>query len=206
MSERRNDVFEVVFVCTGNQARSPLAEALFRRYANRVHTMVASYGTQDVGAMPALPLAVEAARRLGIDLTAHRARAVRHARLESADLILGFEPFHVAAAVIDGRAPSSRTFLLGELVTLFDAPAFGGDPYERARTLLADADVRRVRSRPDPGAQVVEDPIGKPAEVMTRTGAEIDRLVRQLVSGLFGPLDDAVEKSNASSRRRWGKP
>lgn len=182
----RDDVFEVVFVCTGNRARSALAQALFRRHGTGAPAAVSSVGTLDVGPLPALPDAVEAGRRLSVDLTGHRARALRRANLSSADLVLGFEPFHVSAALVEGDADPARAFLLGELVMLLEEVAWQHDPIARARAAIADADSRRVRNRPDRAAPVVRDPLGKPAKVMLRTATEIDLLVRRLVLGLFG--------------------
>jgi protein-tyrosine phosphatase len=180
-----DDVFEVVFVCTGNRARSPLAESLFRKYAAGLNTRVESFGTYDIAALPALSEAIEAASRLGVDLSGHRARSLRQARLESADLVVGFEPFHVSTAVVDARANVGRTFLLGELVSLLDVPATGDDPLARARAAIAFADARRVRSRPD-AARALADPLGQPADVFTRLSSQVDELVRRLVDGLFG--------------------
>lgn len=191
MGAPREDAFEVVFVCTGNRARSVLAEALFRRHSVGVRAVVSSVGTLDVGPLPALPHAVEAGRRLGVDLTRHRARALRHTDLSSADLVLGFEPSHVLTAVVDGDAGPARAFLLGELVMLLDDGAPGNDPIARARRVVGDADSRRVRYRPDRAAPIVRDPLGKPAKTMLRTATEIDLLVRRLVLGLFGELQDS---------------
>lgn len=182
---RDGDVFEVVFVCTGNRARSPLAESLFRRYAAGLNAHVSSFGTYDVDALPVLSTALDAGARLGVDLSGHRARALRQASLESADLVLGFEPSHVSAAVIDARATVDRTFLLGELVSLLDEPPTSDDPYLRARSAIAAADARRVRSRPD-AALAIADPLGQPAAVVARISLEVDALVRRLVRGLFG--------------------
>jgi protein-tyrosine-phosphatase len=186
---RPDDALEVVFVCTGNRARSALAEALFRRYSQGFQTSVSSVGTLDVESVPALPLAVEAGHRLGVDLSAHRAHSLRHADLSSSDLVLGFELFHVLAAVAEGDADPARAFVLGEFVLLSDGIAFGGDPVTRARAVIASADSRRVRYRPGRAAVVLQDPVGKPARVMRRTATEIDRLVRQTVVGLFGELE-----------------
>lgn len=179
---------EVVFVCTGNRARSPLAEALFRSHsAGAAH--VSSFGTMDAGAVPPLQRAIESGLRLGVDLSGHRARALRHGDLASADLILGFEPFHVASAVIDGNADSGRAFLLGEFAALLETYAKGISAIS-ARGLIALVDSRRVRSRPNPSALVVADPLGKSADVMARTAIEIDRLVRQVVHWL-GLMDES---------------
>ena len=176
---------EVVFVCTGNRARSPLAEVLFRKYASGFEATVASVGTRELGPAPALPEAIAAARRLGVDLSGHTAQALAAGALADSDLVLGFEPAHLSTAVVDGGAHPSRTFLLGELVLLLDAGGVHSDPPEGARRAVATANARRVRSRPDV-THVIADPYGKPAKVMRRTAAEIDGLVQALVGGLFG--------------------
>jgi protein-tyrosine phosphatase len=178
------DLFEVVFICTGNRARSALAEALYSRHTVGLATRARSYGTQDGPPTPALPLAVEAASRLGVDLASHRSRSLHAARLDSADLVLGFEPFHVSLAVIDGGAQADRTFLLGEFAALTSNAASSDGAPERAREIVAWADARRVRSRPDPAA-ILPDPLDQPERVMTATAARIDELVRQIVQTMF---------------------
>lgn len=172
-----------MFVCTANRARSALAEVLFRHYATGVETVVSSAGILDLGPLPALPESIEAARRLGVDLTTHRARTLREVDLASADLVAGFELAHISAAVVDGNADPRRTFLLGELITLVDASTTS-DPPARARAVVEIADSRRVRTRPAL-AHEIADPFGRPAKTMTRTALEIDRCVRELVLGLF---------------------
>jgi protein-tyrosine-phosphatase len=180
------DVLHVVFVCSGNRARSPLAEALFRNYSRGLPTAVSSLGTLDVGSLPALPFAVEAGRRLGVDLTSHQACSLRGTDLSASDLVLGFEPLHVSAAIVDAGANPARSFLLGELAMLVDGSLPGDGSVARARAVVADADSRRVRYRPDRAAVVVGDPVGKRARAMRRTATEIDGLVQQILTGLFG--------------------
>jgi protein-tyrosine phosphatase len=186
------DTFEVVFVCTGNRARSALAEALFRHHALGKPTIAWSVGTLDAASLPALPDAMDAGRRLGVDLSGHSSRALREADLSSTDLVLGFEPFHVSTSVVTGRANPARTFLLGELVMLLGNAVPGGDPAVRARAAVRDADQRRALYPPDWSTAVIEDPIGKPARTMRRTAAEIDKLVQRLVLGLFGDQQSAL--------------
>ncbi len=185
MLRGREDVFEVVFVCTGNRARSPLAEALYRRYSEGAETVVTSYGTSDVGLMPPLPQAVEAAATLGVDLSGHRARTLRRGSLGDADLVLGFEPFHQAVAVVEGGAPAAHTFLLAELVSLLEEPFAGSVSETDARAAVAYADSRRVRSRPAAEAAIA-DPIGRPDDMMSQIATQIDDLVAGLVHGLLG--------------------
>ncbi len=62
-------------------------------------------------------------RRSSSTCPTHRAVALGRGEFGGADLVLGFEQYHVAAAVVDGGAARSRTFTLPELVELASAPA-----------------------------------------------------------------------------------
>ena len=179
--------FDVVFVCTGNRARSALSEALYRRYAFGIDTRARSFGTLDVGDAPALEHAVDAGRSLGVDLAAHSAVALSSGALEEADLVLGFEPHHVAAAVIDGAAAPGRTFLLRELVDLLEPATQAGGTVVDAREAVAAAHERRPKSRGDVARYVIPDPVGQAPGVMLAMATEIDELIRRVVWGLFGP-------------------
>jgi protein-tyrosine phosphatase len=174
----------VVFVCTGNRARSPLAKALLRRRLSDLLSVdVSSAGTLRLDGAPALPAAVRAARRLGIDLAEHRSRALGSGSLASADLVLGFELFHLETAVAAGARPE-RSFLLSELVALLPPDGGAGDPVRRARTAVRRAHARRLGSGA-PGATAIGDPVGRPESTMRQTALEIDALVSRLALALF---------------------
>ena len=108
------DSFAFAFVCTGKRARSPLAQALFgsTQRPRREGQLVRDPCRRRAGS----PRGPRLQRALGVDLSAHASRSVRDVDLSQADLVLGFEPAHVSAAVVDGGADIGRTFLLGELV------------------------------------------------------------------------------------------
>jgi protein-tyrosine-phosphatase len=178
------DELTVVFVCTGNRFRSPLAELIFRRAAGDVPVRTASRGTLELGPLPALPEALEEAERLGLDLASHRARPIDGEDLSSMDLVLGFERMHVVAAVVEASAPRERTFTLPELVELLEAgerPS-ASEPVERAREAIsAAATARRDRH----AVPEVLDPIGQPRQVFRETAAELEDLVGRLTDRLF---------------------
>jgi protein-tyrosine-phosphatase len=178
--------FEVAFVCTGNRARSALSEALYGRHALGFDTCARSFGTLDVGNAPALEQAVDAGRKLGVDLGAHVAVALSHGVLAEADLVLGFEPHHVAAAVIDGAAVPGRTFLLREFVELIESVSGADGTTQHARSEVTTAHERRAKSSSTATRFVIPDPAGRSAGVMLATATEIDDLVRRIVRGLFG--------------------
>jgi protein-tyrosine-phosphatase len=188
------DRLGIVFVCTGNRARSPLAESLFRRAAEGIAVDVSSYGTLDVGPLPPLEQAVAEGRRLGVDLTGHRARAIGVNGLSSASLVLGFEQHHVSTAVIDGQADRSRTFLFSEFVALAEAEPGSNAGLDRARRVIASAHARRRPGFAGDYAEVT-DPLGLPDAAMTSIATEIDALVIRLAVALFGPSERGLDAS-----------
>ena len=83
----------VLFVCTANRFRSPIAAAIFRKLLEAEPGVteswtVASAGTWTMPGQPVIPMALEAARKLGIDLATHRSVQVSGQLLAEYDLIL----------------------------------------------------------------------------------------------------------------------
>jgi protein-tyrosine phosphatase len=181
------DVFELVFVCTANRARSPIAEHLVRQVSAGLPLRVSSAGILETAALPALANALRAARHLGVDLSEHRSRCVSIVDLVQADLVVGFEHEHVAAAVVDDGAAYERTFLLTEIVMLLRAvDARKESSVERARAAVADAHRLRVPQRGQRPLEIA-DPVGGNAARFLATAAAINDLVEELVQRLFSP-------------------
>lgn len=83
----------ILFVCTGNICRSPLAEAQLKDYARR-HGLaprfeVSSAGIHALAGYGATYEAQAAGRRHDLDLAAHRARQVDDALMVENDFVLG---------------------------------------------------------------------------------------------------------------------
>jgi protein-tyrosine phosphatase len=185
------DTFSIVFVCTGNRFRSPLAAAFVQRLTLGLPVRTESYGTLRVEDAPPLPEAAEIALWSGISLSEHRSRYLNNASLRNVDLMLGFEPAHVRQAVVDAHAPRERSFTLGDFVPLL--PPYGATPADRdvvgrARSLVADAG-RRLAGSTGSRSVSLADPFGGPWKVYHRTALEIRELTIALVEGLFGVTD-----------------
>ncbi len=107
--------YRVLFVCSGNTCRSPLAQAALAQAlgpeASRVS--VASAGTNAREGDPASDESIAVAARDGLDLGAHRSRRVTREMLEEADLVLVMERTHAAAVERLGGDPR-RVFVLSE--------------------------------------------------------------------------------------------
>src|SRR5437773_5685535 len=85
----------LLFVCSGNTCRSPLAEALARKIAKRrgiEDLNVSSAGTNAWDNIPATDEALLVGMERELDLTAHRARKLTPEIVSEADLIFVMTP------------------------------------------------------------------------------------------------------------------
>lgn len=117
----------LLFVCTANIARSPMADALARRYADerRWRVEVQSAGTHAIPGQPAAPNSVKAVRELGFDLSAHRSQRMSDELVAWADRILVMEMRHAQDVRERFPAADEKVQLLGTFGGLVEI----SDPY-----------------------------------------------------------------------------
>jgi protein-tyrosine phosphatase len=183
-------MFEILFVCTGNRCRSPIAEEQLRRLASGLPVKVGSVGLLDLGPAPALPEVLEVGRSIGLDLSKHRARHLMGVELAGADLVVGLERSHVAAAVVEASVPYEKVFTFQEIVRLLkdiDLPPVA-DPVERARMAVKLAHERRSAGPSFMPGEDIEDPFGGPRSAYVEMATRVSKLCRELLSGLFGTV------------------
>ncbi|MGF7087538.1 protein-tyrosine phosphatase [Kroppenstedtia sanguinis] len=87
---------KVLFVCTGNTCRSPMAEALLRQKAMEegIRLEVRSAGISAVNGLSPSDAAVQVMKEKGIDHSSHRSRPLDAAMAAWADLILVMTEAH----------------------------------------------------------------------------------------------------------------
>ncbi len=121
---------KLLFVCTGNICRSPMAEVVTRRLLKdrgRPDIGVGSAGTAAYEGSPASEGAYLIALEHGLDLSGHSARPLTVDLVAEADLIFGMGPHHVDRATALGGA--TRTHLLGSYAGRPAGLAQVEDPY-----------------------------------------------------------------------------
>jgi protein-tyrosine phosphatase len=87
----------ILFVCTGNICRSPFAEGLLKNMLGEKElkgVVVDSAGLLALPGNAATPLAQQAAREFGVDLSSHRAKSVSESLVNWSDLVLAMEKPH----------------------------------------------------------------------------------------------------------------
>ena len=101
------DYYSVLFVCTGNTCRSPMAERLFRRALARrlgvdetgLESKGYRVGSAGTGAIPgagATGPVIDALREMDLDLSTHRSRPLSMALVQDADVVFVMTERHRA--------------------------------------------------------------------------------------------------------------
>lgn len=142
----------LVFVCTGNICRSPMAEYLMRaRLGPDSPWRVSSTGVIAAGGMPMSPAAVTVLKRRGIDGSGHLSQPLVPDLAEAASLLVVMASEHRAAVMRQYPFAAEKTFLLRS----FD---------------------------PDQSSSDVNDPIGCPESVYEETCRVIESCLPDLVA------------------------
>jgi len=125
MSEKLKSV---IFICTANRYRSPLAAALFQKQlkdeGKAEEWRVGSAGTWTQADLPVIPHAFQKAQEMGLDLGEHRSVEISKEILSQYDLIAVMESGHKEGLGVEFPELRKRIFLLSEIVDhiVYDIP------------------------------------------------------------------------------------
>jgi protein-tyrosine-phosphatase len=110
----------VLFVCSANVCRSPMAKSIFRqqldRKAKRIKWKVESAGTWGLDGCEMAEGVKKVLQEMGIETPVHAARTVEREMLKSFNLILTMEKGHKEALRVEFPEVGERVYLLSEMV------------------------------------------------------------------------------------------
>lgn len=127
-------MLDILFVCTGNICRTPMAEYLLKDLIDRESLgnlmRVGSAGTGALEGYPAAELTTAVGKTHGIDTTPHRARSINLQILKEADIILCMERHHLVDLYQIFPHFKDKIFLLKKFSGGYsEADGSIGDPY-----------------------------------------------------------------------------
>jgi protein-tyrosine-phosphatase len=112
----------LLFVCTANICRSPMAEALARHHARErgLPLETKSGGVMGIEGRPADAMAVRVLSEIGVDLSRHKSSGLDAEKVEWADYILVMELDHARRVREEWPDVEDRILMLGNFGGLVD--------------------------------------------------------------------------------------
>jgi protein-tyrosine phosphatase len=195
--------FAVLFVCTGNVCRSPMAELLCRGWADpRAGLAVGSAGMQALVGQGIDTSTASVLGQLGLDPTRHRARQFTPDMAADADLVLTAEAEHRDKIMADVPNAFRRTFTMKEFARL-TRHATVQDPAE----VVAELAWRRGADGPTaPGSDDMPDPYQGPIHQARAVAAEVNAAVQATVQVLGFAVRSEHLVAAAGARRPTPRP
>ena len=128
---------KILFVCTGNTCRSPMAEGIFRAEMEQrgfENIMCQSAGLSPVEGDPVSENAVVVMKEIGVDISEHTARRFTPEEINVWDVYFTMSKTH-AYILVQAGVPAERVF-----VPEYIEDPYGGDleTYRRVRDKLRD--------------------------------------------------------------------
>lgn len=106
--------FNLLFICSGNSCRSPMAEGIIKNLLDERIVTIKSAGTAAMDGLPASENAQTVVKEFGGDLSKHKTKYLTKELVDEADLILVMEFKHYETVLELAPAAAIKTFLLKE--------------------------------------------------------------------------------------------
>ena len=140
----------IVFICTANTCRSPMAEALFRHALaaqaeplNQIE--VASAGVSAMPGQPANVNTIAALKKVGVEIGAHQSKMLSQELVERAFAFVGMTESHLAMLSLQLDPPPENAFLRRQFIEgdpepqIPDPFGLSLDYYEACRDSMVEA-------------------------------------------------------------------
>lgn len=157
MASEMTNTKTILFICTGNVCRSPMAEGLFRDALgeHKDTFTILSAGMDAMDGLPPSLNAVEATKEVGVDITRQKSSQITREMVDQADYIFGMTWNHVMAITHFFPEAAPKTFL-----------------------------VRHFDTNVGPDKKEIADPIGGPLEVYRLCRDQINQGIHSIIKEL----------------------
>jgi protein-tyrosine-phosphatase len=109
----------ILFVCTANRYRSPIAAACFKaeliKREQEKNWNVHSAGTWAMDGYPPMPAAILEAKQVGLNIQDHQSRIITAEMLQESDLVVVMERGHKEALQVEFKMYRQKIVLLSEV-------------------------------------------------------------------------------------------
>jgi tRNA threonylcarbamoyl adenosine modification protein (Sua5/YciO/YrdC/YwlC family) len=152
----RLSTVNIIFVCTGNTCRSPMAATFAAKFAaNKLGCKVdevescgyniESFGVSAYDGCPASQEAVTALKNKGLSLQEHRSRLLKRPTIRQADWIFVMSRHHRDAVLAMDSGSGQRIFLLDPQADITDPIGLGQRVYEACAGSIEQAVEKRMK-------------------------------------------------------------
>jgi len=161
-----SEPFVILFVCTGNSCRSPMAEGALRMLLLKERPgkfEVLSAGTAAATGFPATMYAIEAVKIWDVDISQHHSQPLTPMLIDRADLIFAMTSSHLQEVLRMRPEVKDKTYLFKNFPD------------------------------PSPNGEGVEDPIGQALEKYNETFLEIGEYLGKYLPEIVKRIDEKAD-------------
>ena len=122
---------QILFVCTGNTCRSPMAEGIMKKILQDFHRNIfcESAGLATINGLAVSSHSVEACDEIGVDISQHMSQSISNVNLDAFDYVVTFTDAHAQALESVGVKPD-RIYTLNNIQDPFGMDA---ETYKKCR-------------------------------------------------------------------------